>query len=296
MWDLKSTLAKEPCPATARLGPQATNGNLKLATVLSPDTPTVTGELSVNHNWQTVNLTKSFTDPVVVAKPMSYNGGHSSVVRIRNVTTTSFEIRVQEWDYLDGWHTSEQVSWLAMERGHFTLPNGAEVEAGTISTNSCGTVSFAGVTFSETFNSTPVVISSVMTFNGSDAVATRNRNIATNGFEVTMQEQESNAQSHLTEHISYIAWEPSTGTIDGMSYEVGTGGNANHNWTTINYGPFPSSPYLLADMQTINGGDTCNLRYRNKTNSSVQVKVDEEQSNDSEKWHVNESLGYFALD
>ena len=253
-------------------------------------------QLSLNHQWQTVDLRKNFSDPVVVAKPLSYNGGDPAVVRIRNVTPTSFDIRIQEWNCLDGWHTSEEVSWLAMERGHWTLSNGAEVEAGTIATDSCGTGSFASVSFSSSFSSKPVVVSSVMTFNSGDTVATRNRNIATSGFQVTMQEQESNEQVHTTETISYIAWEPGSGTVDSMSYEVGTQSGVNHNWSTVTYGPFANPAKFLADMQTTNGGNTCNLRYRNKTSSSVEIKIDEEQCGDSEKWHTNEDVGYFAID
>ncbi len=264
--------------------------------VASSAPPTLeTGQASVNHNWQTVYLTVSFTDPVVVAKPLSYNGNDPSVVRIRNVTPTSFEICLQEWDYLDGLHAIEQVSWLAMERGHWTLSGGAEVEAGTIDTSYCGTGTFASVNFSSTFTSVPVIISSVMTVNETDAVVTRNKNVTTAGFEVIMQEQELNAQSHATETISYIAWEPSSGTEGSIDYEVALGGNVQHTWATIGYGPFASPPYFLADMQTTNGGDTCNLRYKDKTTSSVKVQVDEEESADSEIGHYNESVGYFAF-
>ena len=254
------------------------------------------GELSLDHNWQTVNLTNSFTAPAVVAKPLSYNGANPSVVRIRNVTSSSFDIRLQEWSYLDGTHYSpEGVSWLAMEKGHWTLPNGAEVETGSITTDSCGTGSFASVGFSQAFSSAPVVISSVMTFNGGDAVATRNRNITTSGFDVIMQEQESNMQTHTNEVISYVAWESGSGTVDSINYEVGSQSGVNHDWSIVGYGAFGSSPYLLVDMQTTNGDNSCNLRYKNKTGSSVEIKVDEEQSEDSEKTHTNENVGYFAF-
>lgn len=243
-----------------------------------------------------MNLTNAFTDPVVVAKPVSYNGRHAATVLIRNVTLTSFDIRIQEWNHLDGSHTTEQVSYMVMERGHYTLPNGAHVEAGTINTNSTGVASFVPVNFSSTFPTTPVVASSVMSFNGPDTVVTRNRNVTTTGFEVTMQEQQSNAQWHVAETISYIAWEPGTGTVDDpIAYEVGTQSAVNHNWSTISYGPFGDVPIVLMDMQTANGPDPCNLRYRNKDADSVDVRVDEEQSADTEKWHANETVGYFAF-
>ena len=136
----------------------------------------------------------------------------------------------------------------------------------------------------------------VMTFNGAQTVATRNRNITTSGFEVTMQEQESFVQIHVTESISYIAWEPGSGTVDSMDYEVAIGGDVKHLWATVSYGPFADPPLFLADMQTTNGGDTANLRYRNKLTNSIEVKVSEEKSKDTELRHVNESVGYFAFE
>ncbi len=90
------------------------------------------GEVEVNHEWQRVTFTQSFVDPVVVAKPLSYNGSHPAVVRIRNVNATGFDIRVQEWDYLDGNHTLETVGYLVMESGSYTLEDGTRVEAGQV--------------------------------------------------------------------------------------------------------------------------------------------------------------------
>jgi subtilisin family serine protease len=258
-----------------------------------------TSTVSLNDEWQTVNLSKAFTNPVVVAKPLSYNGHDPAVVRIRNVTASSFEIRIQEWDYKDGWHTTEVVGYLVMERGHWTLPDGTEVEAGTTATDA--TDSLIDVAFTSGFSITPVVITAVTTFNGSDTVATRNRNITTSGFQTGMQEQEANAQSHVTETISYIAWEPGSGTADGKTYEVGrTGDTITDAFHTINFGfsrsvsikvdeeaskdsetshttenvgyiAFDTSPLILiADMQTRDGGDTANLRYQESESSSVQ--------------------------
>jgi subtilisin family serine protease len=265
--------------------------------------------VSLNDGWQTVNLSKVFTNPVVVAKPLSYTGHDPAVVRIRNVTPSSFEIRVQEWDYKDGWHTQETVGYLVMERGHWTLPDGTEVEAGSTTTDATG--SLIDVSFSSGFSISPVVITAVTTFNGSDTVATRNRNITTSGFETGMQEQEANAQSHTTETISYIAWEPGSGTADGKTYEVGrTGDTVTDAFHTINFGfgrsvsikvdeeaskdsetshttenvgyiAFDTSPLILiADMQTRDGGDTANLRYQESESSTVQLEASTVSLND----------------
>ena len=74
----------------------------------NPAFPLEIGEVSVNHNWKWVEFNGTFIDPVVAAKPLSYNGRDPAVLRIRNVDSRGFDICVQEWDCLDGTHTTEK--------------------------------------------------------------------------------------------------------------------------------------------------------------------------------------------
>jgi hypothetical protein len=48
-------------------------------------------------------------------------------------------------------------------------------------------------------------------------------------------------------------------------------------------------------MQTTNGGDTANVRYRNKDRYGVEINIAEEQSKDIEVRHVKENVGYFII-
>ena len=278
IWGSESSDSNE-----ARYTPAGTSGTIEL------------GEVSVDHNWKRVEFSEAFSDPVVVAKPLSYNGGDPAVVRIRDVDSTGFEIRVQEWDYLDGTHTTENVSYIIMERGTYILEDGAKVEAGTFDTDM--TSSFGWVDFSETFNQAPVVITAVSSYYGADAVTTRMQNISIDGFEFRMQEQELNSQSHTTETISYIAWEPSSGTVGDLTFEVEkTDDVITDDWQTIVYNEtFMNPPVFLADMQTTDGGDTANLRWQDKDYYAIDIKIAEEQSLDSETYHTTEVVGYMVF-
>ena len=246
--------------------------------------------------WKTVTFKQRFADPVVVAKPLSLNDGAPATVRIRNVTSTGFEIRVQEYVYQDGTHGGETVSYLVVERGRHTLPDGTEIEAGTVTAPGDG--SWVSASFASGFPSTPVVVSSVTTVNESDAVVTRNRGVDTSGFELRIQEEEKRRYNHASETVAWVAWEPGSGTVGGIRYEVGTTGDSvTHNFKTISFSSsFSSAPYFLADMQTQDGGDTANVRYRNLNASSVQVQIDEEQSKNSETNHTTEEVGYLAFE
>src|SRR5262249_12506765 len=93
------------------------------------------GNLTVDDVWKRITFRQLFVDPIVVATPLSSNDFAPAIIRIRNVGRTGFEIRVEEWDYLDGAHLPETVSYLAMERGSHTLGTGIRVEAGRITIN-----------------------------------------------------------------------------------------------------------------------------------------------------------------
>jgi len=253
------------------------------------------GEVSVDHNWKWVEFSETFYDPIVVARSLSCNGGDPAVVRICNVDATGFEIRVQEWDYLDGIHAEETVGYIVMERGTHTLPDGTMVEAGRFETDK--TSAFGEAAFSRIFQEVPVVITAVSSYNEADAVTTRVRNISVDGFELRMQEQEDNSQTHTTESISYIAWEPSSGTVDGITFEVEETNNVmTHSFQTIVYNEtFIDLPVFVADMQTTDGGDTANVRWQDKDFYGVDVKIAEEQSSDDETRHTTEVVGYMLF-
>jgi len=61
------------------------------------------------------------------------------------VDATSFEIRVQKWNYLDGTYTTENVSYIVMERGSYILDDGTKVGPGRFDTDTKG--SFGWVDF-----------------------------------------------------------------------------------------------------------------------------------------------------
>jgi PKD repeat protein len=261
----------------------------------APALPMEVGTVSVNDQWQRVNFETAFSDPIVVANPLSNDDGNPAVVRMYGVDRNGFWIRVQEWDYLDGTHPYETVSYMVMERGRHELPDGGWVEAGRLAK---GTTAFATASFSEAFIEAPVVFSTITSVNEGEAVVPRMRQISATGFQVRIQEQESNRQKHLPESIDFIAWEPSFGVVNGMRYEVGrvAASVSNKVQTVVYQGAFTQPPLFLADMQTTNGGEPGNLRWRNRNEVSVEVWVSEEQSKDTETTHSAESVGYFAAD
>ena len=64
---------------------------------------------------------------------------------------------------------------------------------------------WAGVTFSETFSSAPVVLSQVQTNDDPHWVKTRQRNASATGFQVALEEEEASTTAHGTDTIGWLA-------------------------------------------------------------------------------------------
>lgn len=259
------------------------------------DLPLEVGEVVVDHNWKRVTFRSPFADPIVVAWILTTNDPAPAVVRIRNLDADGFDVRIQEWDYLDGVHALETVGYLVLERGSYVLPDGKRVEAGRFMTNKTG--SFVAMPFSQPFLQVPVVLATVVSANEEDAVTNRVQTISTRTFEFRMQEQERNVQSHATETICYLAWEPSSGSVNGMPFETGRTQNAvTQVYQTVSFRQsFANPPVFVSGMQTTDSADTANVRCRNLGRFRVEIQIDEEQSGDTETSHATEVVGYVAL-
>ncbi|MEE8525823.1 MAG: M36 family metallopeptidase, partial [Thermoanaerobaculia bacterium] len=248
------------------------------------------GVETIDEQTRTVTLS-GFIDPIVVLGPPSFIGTQPTTTRVINVTSSSFQHFLQEWDYLDGAHLDESIGYLVLESGTSDL-GGLAAEAGSVNINQ----EWASVNFSQAFTGAPVVMAQVASFAGDQAVTTRIRNVTASGFEVRLQEEEGNDGEHAVETVHYIAIEPGTATIGGTQLVVDrTADQVTHNFFTINFGTSVASPAFLADMQTTDGGDPATLRHTNLTSTSAQVKVEEEQSANSETAHTTEVVGWVVL-
>ncbi|MEM7145261.1 MAG: DUF1800 family protein [Verrucomicrobiota bacterium] len=243
--------------------------------------------------WHSVSFADTYTNPVVVLGPLSYNDGEPATTRVRGVTSTGFEFQIDEWDYLDGVHGEETLSYIVMEAGRYEM-GGLEWEAGTVAgiDGSRTTVPFGG-----TFGSTPVVFAEVVTDNEPNAVESRLRTINGSSFDVELDRQEGGG-THGAETLAYIAIESGSASFvsNGTFFEVAASTDTiDEVWEAVNFVQGYFSPYLIADDQTRDGGDTAAVRYRNLGALSTEFLIEEEQAANSEVGHTNEVVGFFVL-
>ena len=238
--------------------------------------------------WRTVTLEGTYTDPVVVMGPVSFNGSQPATVRVRNVTAGSFQYQLDEWNYLDGAHTTETISYLVVEAGPHDLGDGQTLVAGS---RGVGT-GFTTVNY-EGLGPAPVVLTQVTTVNEADAVITRLRNVGTTGFQVRLQEEEgaTDGGSHADETVGWVALSSGSGAAGRPYAAVRTEAIYRQNFQSLAFGASYPEPVLLAAIQSYNGSDPAGLRYQNLSAASVSLKVEEEQSGDPETGHTGEVVG-----
>ncbi|MBA7694070.1 hypothetical protein ES703_102672 [subsurface metagenome] len=252
----------------------------------------------VDHNWMKIPLAKEYLNPVVVAKPVSSRGGDPGVIRIRNVSHNSFELRYNEWAYKDGWHIQERVFYMVVEAGERSVA-GLTVEAGRLDSSKLLADGWEPITFSAFFSQTPSIFTSVQTYNGADPVTTRLSNCTFAGFDLTMDEEEAiRSGGHTTETIGWVAIKKGTGNTNDNRSVVVLSNSTSHIPTQINFGQVMARrfPIVITDMITTYGGDPCFLRYQDLGPSSIDLFIQEEASSDTEMNHTTEGVSVFVAE
>jgi len=270
---------------------------------LSFATEAIVGEVgqvtNLTHTPQTVVLSRPYVDPVVFARPSSYNGTNTALVRVTSVLPDRFTFFVHEAPDHDGAHTNETVSYLVLEAGRWQLENGALLEVGKVTTASeVGPGipnTFSRVTFQSGFSSTPAVLTQVQTNDNPHWVMTRQRSASATGVDVALQEDDAST-GHGSETVGWLAVEPTSGAWSGRQLRAGNSANAvTHNPYSLTWSAGGSPSHFLASIATFDGGDSAHLRYRNLTGTSVEVHVEEDTTADREINHTTEVVSYLVL-
>ncbi len=251
---------------------------------------------------QVVMLSDPFNNPVVFVRPASYNESDPVAVRVSDIQSDRFTVRLEEPTNEDGSHTGESISYIVFEAGTHELPDGSLLEVDTVETTATvglfASHQWETVGFNSSFQTTPVLLTQIQTNNGLDYLNTRQRQVDTTEFEVALESQENVGAQQPTETIGYLALEPSSGTWDGLAYEAATTTRViTHNFSVHNFSQtFAAPPTLVANIAGLNENNNAILRYRNLGASSVELKIKEDTSFDAETNHSTEKVSYFAFD
>ena len=260
---------------------------------------------SVTQAWQTVTFARTVPNAVVITGPPTINAVDPVVVRVRNVTATSFEIRLQEPSNLDDVHSGEEVHYLALSSGVTTLRDGTIVQAGTVITDNTITRRytprrFSTVTFSQPFVGTaPVVLAQLNTTNDAKYANLRQRTITLNSFQVGIEEDEAQTTKHAQlETIGWVAIERGTGSQPVGAFEaLPTPATIRQtNYVLPFVSDFLSSPTFFVGMTAVSQNDPAHMRLRTLTLDNATIFVEEDTAFDTEVSHALTTANYLALE
>ena len=257
------------------------------------------GTVSVNHEWTTVELDGTYQHPIVVVSDPGSRGRQPATVRLRNVESGSFQLKLQEPSYHDGRHLYERLSYVVMEMGEWELADGTRISAGHTDTDTLTSQGFETISLNG-FESTPTVLTQSLTFNENDWVTTRVRQQDSDGFELALQEEERLNDSHQAEHVGWIAIaQGSTTDGDNLLEAFTTESNFGKRSGKIHFAqPFAdnTTPAVIAKLGSHEDTDPATLRLLKVNEKGFRVWVQEERSKDRETRHGREAVSYLAFE
>jgi hypothetical protein len=269
------------------------------------------GVVSCQNSFQTIQLMENFISPVVIATPVSNINNAPVVVRIDQVNSSSFDMKLQRIDGLsDPLPSSLVVHYVVLEEGVYNLTeHGVKMEVVKfLSTNTDKNNSWNGqpLATSQTYEN-PVVLGQVMSFNNPDFTqfwcsgssslnppSTGLLNVGKHTFQATLNITEP-------ETLGVVIIESGSGNINGLNYHcgvgadivLGVGNNGNYNYNlpvSINTG--------VVSQVAMDGGDggIATFKVNPEGQSVLKLLVDEDAVYDSERKHTSEQVSFLVFE
>ena len=282
--------------------------------------PMTVQDTFVSPTWTRVDFQVPFASPPLVFVLPTSDGSDPATLRVRNVSTTGFEVVPTEASGTDGPHVAMPTAYLAVEAGTHTLPDGSRVYAYRHTTANFVSRSLGStwdtIPLPAGFVSAPTVLATLQTINNETGnppvtpaipfLEVAVRNVGTSSLQTAIERAEATNGSVVTsEDIGILAIEASR-TINFVdqflsSIELQTirSGNSIRGWdngcflTSFN-SSFASTPIAVASMITRNGNNGGWLRRCSESSASIGLTVDEDTETDSERNHTSETAGIVA--
>ena len=271
-------------------------------------------------SWTSVTFLEAFeTRPVVLVLPTN-QGGDPATVRVRNVTTTGFEVLQVEPNANDGPHVAMNTAYLAIEPGVHRFPDGTRITALEVSTTASVSrflgVTWQGVSFPAPFAAAPAVVAQIQTMaNESGSPPTTSsipfldvamQNVTAGSLQLALERAESTTGSvSSAERVGIVAIDnpANISFVDsfGTSIVLQALATADNiiGWSDgciVNNYPsaFSALPIAVASQNRRDGNNGGWVRRCSESAAGLGLTVDEDIDNDSERNHTTESAGIIA--
>jgi hypothetical protein len=263
--------------------------------------------VSVGGTFQTVPLADTYISPVVACSAQYSANTLPVVTRVRNVTPTSFEVRLQNPS--GSAIVADAVHCLVVEKGVWNV-EGLQVEAftteSTLTAENSNWISQAQ-SYGQSYTN-PVVLGQVMTQNDPDwsTFWCRSNTRSNPPDSVTLETGKHVGAdpdaTRATETLGVIVLQAGHGTLGGIEYEAALGPDTVVNAPGTTYAftaAFGTAPTVAVVSQSaMDGADgSWGQTYGASplTTTTMKVWVDEDQLLDEERTHTTEQLAYVVF-
>ncbi|WP_330630453.1 succinylglutamate desuccinylase/aspartoacylase domain-containing protein [Halocatena halophila] len=161
------------------------------------------GRTVTDHEWRSVSFDHDFdTTPLVFCQAETVQGGQAIVTRVRNVSRSGFDVKVQESE-AQGTHKTESIGYIAIEPATNAIGD-RPAELGVVAVDDGWTT----VNFDRSYEQ-PVFVACMQTTIGGDAVGLRRKNLTGKSVALMAEEETSrdSETAHATEQVGYLVFE-----------------------------------------------------------------------------------------
>lgn len=269
---------------------------------------------SVTGTWQTVTLTNTYTNMVVIANPVyASNSVDPVVTRINNASGNSFQIKVQRPNNSSS-VGNYAVQYMVVEEGTYTIAShGIKMEANLfVSDETSYRKKFRteNRSYANAYTN-PIVLGQVMSVNDADwsvfwSSDDRDRKAVANagyrGYNASKHVAEDSDRSRNDETIGVIVIEAGDGSVNGMDYTAGNTGDYIQGPDNSSSGysvglPLNATNAILsaAGMDGSEGHWPVFAGANGPTGTSLTMWADEDQLRDNSRSHNSEQIAYLAF-
>ncbi|HSP43953.1 MAG TPA: Ig-like domain-containing protein, partial [Luteolibacter sp.] len=268
-----------------------------------------------NNSWKAVSLGQTYNSPVIVATPIYANSNQPPVVtRLRNVTPTGFELKLDRADGQTG-AVSFDVSVVVVDEGVYTVAeHGVKMEAVKFTSTLTAYGNANWVAEARTLQNnyaTPVVVGQVMSANDARWSAfwsmgsSRTEPADALNFNVGKHVGQDPDTSRADETIGYIVIEAGSGLIEGVRYEAGVGADIvqcfGDSATPYSYpltSGLPSASAAALSQTGMDGNDGAWAVLSGSspiTPTALRLHLAEDAFKDSRRKHATEQVNYIVF-
>jgi hypothetical protein len=252
-----------------------------------------------NKGFETVNFLEYLSStPTILSQVQTYNGSDFVIYRQASATPGGFRLTMQEEQADNINHATETVGWLAIEHGSGSLST-MDWQAGSSASNVNGNLT--NVAFNEAFDSAPLVVASLASYNGTDTASPRIGAVSTTGFTAMALEDQSYdlETSHGYEVIDWIGF-----SNEGLIYEappllnvkIAESGIASvsSEEITISFASGFVNPVVIATITTTYDVGAAVARISNVTSAGFDLRIQETDNLDG--IHAAETVSWVVVE